>query len=235
MMKILLKRSDETIDNQIERLWTKVQGLLIFSKGYFMERYPSNTKEKAEIKVDRKVNKVVTGGVKTQKPSYLKEALGAFFVNDLKDLKHFVIFDVLIPKTKDIVSDLIDETKNMILFGDSRSHSNGSRVRSGYGNGTYVSYSSLSKPSSPKSPTSNNLAFDEVIFEEKGDAEEVLSSLCELVDRYQKASVGDLYDLTGRPTSYTDYDYGWTNLSSASTKRVREGYFIDLPKAQPLN
>ena len=69
--------------------------------------------------------------------------------------------------------------------------------------------------------------FDDIILDSRGEAEEVLSHLVDLVDDYGMASVADLYDLVGITSNFTDNKYGWTNLSSASVSRVRDGYLID--------
>ena len=79
------------------------------------------------------------------------------------------------------------------------------------------------------------LNFDDIILESRGEAEEVLSHLLELVENYGVASVADLYELVGITGSFTDNKYGWTNLSTASVSRVRDGYLLNLPNATPID
>ena len=75
----------------------------------------------------------------------------------------------------------------------------------------------------------------DIIIENRGEAEDVLSRMDELIDQYGLVSVADLYDLVGINGNYTDNKYGWFNIRTASVVRVRDGYMIKLPKAVPLN
>lgn len=70
----------------------------------------------------------------------------------------------------------------------------------------------------------------------RGEAEEVLSQMEAMLDRYKLVRVADLYDMAGITHDYTDNDYGWTNLRSADIVRTRDGwYMIRLPRAVPID
>jgi hypothetical protein len=71
-------------------------------------------------------------------------------------------------------------------------------------------------------------------LESGAEADEVIARLDELIDVYGMASVADLYDLVGISGQYTDNKYGWTDVSSASRIRVRDGYLLKMPRAKPL-
>lgn len=43
-----------------------------------------------------------------------------------------------------------------------------------------------------------------------------------------------MYDLCGMTCNYTDNKYGWKSLARADISRVRDGYMIKLPKAEPI-
>ena len=75
----------------------------------------------------------------------------------------------------------------------------------------------------------------DIILDNRGEAEEVLLRMDEIVATYGTVSVADLYDLVGITGAYTDNKYGWTDIRSASVVRVRDGYMIKLPRALPLN
>ena len=77
--------------------------------------------------------------------------------------------------------------------------------------------------------------YDDIILDNRGEAEEVLSRMDELIDTYGLVSVADFYDLVGVTGNYTDNKYGWTDIRSASVIHVRDGYRIKLPKALPIN
>ena len=63
--------------------------------------------------------------------------------------------------------------------------------------------------------------FDDIVLDSRGEAEEVLSTLVDLVEDYGVASVADLYDLVGIESTFVDTKYGWTNLSSLYKPRKR--------------
>ena len=85
----------------------------------------------------------------------------------------------------------------------------------------------------PRTRTGYN--YDDIILETRGEAEEVLERMEELIETYGIVSVADLYDLVGITGNYTDNKYGWTNIRNAEPVRVRDGYMLKLPKALPIN
>ena len=72
------------------------------------------------------------------------------------------------------------------------------------------------------------------MLESRGEAEEVITRMDELIETYGVVSVADLYDLVGKTCEYTDNKYGWTNVRNAEPIRVRDGWMLRLPKALPL-
>ena len=77
--------------------------------------------------------------------------------------------------------------------------------------------------------------YDEIVLESRGEAEEVLERMDDLLDNYGIVSVAAFYDLVGITGNYTDNKYGWTSLRNASVQRLRDGYLLKLPKALPLD
>lgn len=77
--------------------------------------------------------------------------------------------------------------------------------------------------------------FDEIILENRVEAEEVLDRLFERIEEYGTATVADLYDLVGMTGDYTDNKYGWTGLATASVSRTKGGYVLDLPRPEVLD
>ena len=197
-----------------------------------IENYQSNSyrskKEATEIQQTeekKKVEKVVVGSVKTKKKSGLGKLFGNFVSEDAQDIKSYLFRDIVVPTIKKTISDTVD----MILYGgSSKSRTSASRV-------SYRSYYDEPRTRSVRDvrPTVG-YSYDDVIVESRGDGEEVLSRMNELIDTYQIVSVADLYDLVGLTGNYTDNKYGWTNLSTAEVVRVREGYKLDLPRPMPI-
>lgn len=204
--------------------------------------FPSNarSKKKQPVRVeDKKVEKVIRGTAVKRKKPLGKKFAETFLGDDLESVSSYIIHDVLIPAAKSTISDMVQGGIEMLLFGEKQ----GSRTRRD-GNRSYVSYNSYSsrrpdtRDSGRREVSSRNRAkhnFDEIVLDSRGEAEEVLSCLVDMVIDYGEATVADLYDMVGVTGNFTDNKYGWTDLSSASVSRVREGYLLNLPKVRLLD
>jgi hypothetical protein len=178
---------------------------------------------------------VTRGAVTQRKEPLLYKIFGGESARNIGD---YIMWDVLIPAAKSTITDIITNTIEMIFYGEGSSRSTGRHIRRDRTR-SFVSYSSLYDNKSKETPTrSRNRSrhrFDDIIIETRGDAEEVLSQLVELIDMYNVASVSDFYDSVGLTSEFTDHKYGWDNLSKAHIYPVRGGYVIDLPKPFPLD
>lgn len=193
-------------------------------KGNSFKERAGNTEEPKA-----KREKVVTGLVKQSKRSRLRSS---FFSNDGKNIGEYLIFDVIIPSAKDLISGLVTKGINMLLFG---AESNRQSRPTAFGTASYVNYNAISRNQAPAQRSSSRVYSDDLIFAERSDAEEVLNQMCDAIEAYGIVSVFDLYDLAGLPVEHTDNKYGWKNLASASIVRVRDGYMLKLPTPKPIN
>lgn len=185
----------------------------------------------------KKVDKVVSGSVKTKKKSSLSKFTDTFIEEDKDTVVGYLLSEVLIPSFKKMVSDTIKTGIDKMLYGDaevSRSNSPASKISySKY----YNDKSSYSRSSStaPVANRRDTYEYNNIVLETRGDAEAVLMGMDDIIAKYEIVSVADLYDLVGIAGSYTDYKYGWTDIRSARIERVRDGYVIRMPKALPLD
>lgn len=194
--------------------------------------YKSNSHKSKEQNVpavqDKKVEKVVTGSVQAKKQSGLQKVSNLFIPEDVDDVKSYVFEDIVVPAVKDIVLDTVKaflgvngrsgDRKTPAARVSYGSYYNGNRSRDREAARNRISYD-----------------FDDIILDNRGDAERVLVTMDELIDTYGLVSVGDFYDLVGVSGNYTDNKYGWTDLRTARVEHVRGGYLIKLPKASPLD
>lgn len=202
-----------------------------------MEDYRPNShksKEAAQVPAERKkLDKVVSGDVTVKKKSSVHKFTDVFISEDVSNVKSYILMDVLVPAIKKAVSDIVTNGIDMILYGG-----NGSVKKRT--NGSYISYNNYSDRrredhSYGTTTTRTGYSYDEISIPSRGEAEEVLTRMDELIDTYGIVSVADFYDLVGVTCNYTDNKYGWTNIRNAEVVRVRDGYKIKLPKALPLN
>ena len=76
---------------------------------------------------------------------------------------------------------------------------------------------------------------NDFIFDTRGDAEDILYALTELINsEYGFASVADLNGLIGSVSNFTDTKYGWTDLKDATIIYSPKGYLLVLPKVEVL-
>ena len=193
-----------------------------------MENYTaSSTLSKQEADIPKKkVEKVVTGTVKIRKKSLFSKIWHSMVQGDMNSIARYIYEDVLIPTFKKSVQDSVD----ILLYGEGGKSKRGPSSR--------ISYNSIydDRRSSKREPRfSPGYDFDEIILETRGEAEEILAKLDEIIDAYGVATVLDFYDMLELTGRHTDNKYGWTDLKSAKVDRVRGGFVIRFPRALPID
>lgn len=184
---------------------------------------PSGDKKKDEIKP------VARG--KTKKKTFGERIAENFLATDREEIKEHLLFDWLIPGIKNAVEDII----HMLLYGEATDP----RIRRKRGESRVerVPYNSIYDGKRRRDdeyiPRKRNRS-PELIFDTRQDAEEVLSTLFEYVDDYGVATMKDLYSLADMPTDHTMYKWGWYDLREATVVKVREGFLLKMPKAEPI-
>lgn len=211
-----------------------------------MEEFPSNSKivQKPEEEPEpKKVEKVVEGTVVRRKKPWHKKVAALFVGDDMQTVGQYLTFEVLLPAIKDTIVDVATQGVERMFYGEVRSvHRKGPRHNSS----NYTNYTSYSRyqtqaerrpgrPEISKRARANH-DFDEIILKTRGEAQEVIDRLYDLVAKYDSASVADLYDLVGASSAYTDDKWGWTDLRGAGATRLSRGggYLLDLPQPELL-
>jgi hypothetical protein len=216
--------------------------IIIKKESINMSEYKSNShkareeeKQQVEIIEKKKIQPVAKG--KTKKKSEVKKFADIFVAEDVTSVKNYIINDVLIPAAKKAISDIVTNGIDMLLYGEAKGRSrdrdrSSSRV-------SYTKYYERGRESERdydrRTTRRSVYDYDDIILDTRGEAEEVLNRMDDLIDAYGMVSVADLYDLVGISGNYTDNKYGWTNLRNATVQRVRDGYLLKLPKALPFD
>lgn len=195
-----------------------------------MNEYPSNSyKSKGETEPkpeDRKIEPVVSHEVKTRKKGPMQKFADAFIAEDLSSVKSYVFKELLIPGIKRMFLSSLE----MLLNGKGYSSSKKDRQI------TTVSYRDYYEQQ--KKPTAYEnvyLDFDDIIFEDRGDAEYVRDQMLDILQRYRVVRVSDMFELSRRPSPYTGNNYGWTDMTLARIVPVRGGYMIKMPRPVPID
>ena len=81
---------------------------------------PNSHKYKQETQAakDKKVEKVVSGTVKTRKKNELQRTAGSIISEGTKNLKSYILMDVLVPAVKDAIEDIFVNGIRIILRGE---------------------------------------------------------------------------------------------------------------------
>ena len=194
----------------------------------------NNANKPAEQK---RAQKVISGTATIKKKTGLSKFASDFISEDAGSVKDFVLYDILVPSAKRAISEMFKGAIDIFLYGKTSAN----KPSGPAGN---ISYNRMYKPQVNSYMNQNTMphqnrstySYNNIVLPNRADAELVLDSMFEILDQYGMVRVADLYDLVGETGSYTDNNYGWTNLSEAHVARLNEGgYWIKLPRAIPIN
>lgn len=203
-----------------------------------ISEFPSNSEtSKKNVPNEKDISPVVSSGAVRRKKSLRRQFKETFVSGDARTAIQYVVLDVLLPAAKDMVVEAGSQGIEKLIFGESRRRGASSPQAGPTG---YVSYNRMSSGRSSGSQRAISRQgrarhnFDEIVLDQRAEAEEVIDRLFDLVSRYESASVADLYELVGLPATHTDNKWGWTELQGAGVSRIRGGYLLDLPEPEPF-
>lgn len=207
--------------------------------------------EGAKELVKHKMISPVGRTAKIRKKNIFQKMAASLFGQGQSGVGNYILLDVLIPAAKDTIQDMVTTGIEMMLFGEStgrtrRRHSNDK---------SYITYGSYFRQ--PGRGRGNNYTtgvrdarrndyirvepfynrLDGISFESRGEAEEVLDALVNLLEEYEEVSIADFYDISGlsNMSEYTDNAWGWTSLGQARITHTRAGWEIDFPRPIQLD
>ena len=198
----------------------------------FKERQAGKVADKKESKGSKDPepkHKVVKSAVKVKKKNFFTDL---FLPEDVQNAKDYIMQDIIIPLIKKGLSETLDS----ILYPDGRGRRHSDR-------GTRVSYASYydddRRPSrrerERESSRKRNRSFENVIFETKGEALDVLDEMERSIEKYGQVTLREFYELVDVPGRYTDVNYGWRDLRNVDACRDRGGYSLNLPSPETLD
>lgn len=182
---------------------------------------------------------VVTGKTTIKKKSEGKKFIETFFKGDASQVRDSIWLDVIAPAIRDMIWGALERAGKGIIYGDFSSDRR--RDERGSIPATRVDFTRYSKDrrrDEYRDRVSNDLyEYGEVFVESRRDAEAILDRLYELFDRYQWASVAQLYELANLRAKYTDHNYGWreSDRNRITIAPTRGGYLIKMPAPRPFD
>ncbi len=202
--------------------------------------YQSNSHKSKEEKAttpDKKVEKVTTGVVVEKKPTLGQKFKNLFFGGEFRGASKYIAGDVLLPAFRNLLVDATTKGVERVVYGEStqsrrRPVDYGSRVQ--YSNPLNMQRDRARLPDQAIRSRQPRRDLNDFVLASREDAALVLERLIDILDKYEVASVADLYDLTGLPSSHVDNKWGWTYLNNAEIRQVRNGYLLDLPPTEEI-
>lgn len=181
--------------------------------------YPSNSDKSKDISPVAKA--------RVRHESTTKKVIGEIIKEDARSVGETVLWDVVVPTVKNLISDVITRGIDSMLYGDSRP----TRSRSGYSD--YSGYSRpkdrRDRPVERRERRSSRISEperNEIIFDTRSDASDVIDRMSDLIDQYGQASLADLNALIGASSNFIDDNWGWTDMGSFNIRQVRDGFML---------
>jgi len=208
-----------------------------------MEDYGNNSiKATEQASKETKNAPVTTNVIVKDNNRFLKK----IFANDAKSTASTITNEVVIPGTKNLIVNILKRTIDFLFNGTSApaannrfsyydvwSSQNPNRVS--YGQSVFgIQQPSTMNNGMTVAQRSSIFSASNIVFPDRGPAEEVLARMREIISRYGMVSILDFNELIGQKTSVQQNKYGWKDLSMATVSSVAEGYIINFPRVVPL-
>lgn len=206
------------------------------------EEMPGNRISKPEETPREKLKPVAQATRKTS----IGSKVANFFAEDLRGVADYLIQDVILPATKDLIVDMVRQGIERTVYGESAPRSRRSFGPSSRG-GSYTNYSRFSYSSPRRDPDIGpgdrrevsrrsrvNHDFSEIVVGSRGEALDILEGLDKQLGQFGVVTVADFYDLAGITAEFVDESWGWADLRSATVRQTRAGFICDLPRPVSL-
>ena len=204
---------------------------------------PNNSfkhKEKKAPEPPKEIPEFVPGSVMESKVPIAKKLAGILFSEDIKTVKSYIFSDVVVPTLKDLLFKAITQGADVTIYG--RGGSKPSAGTSKYGNASYTPYWQGPNKKPTTSYERRSVDVTEISFNSRRLAMDVLEEMKAVVEQYGNISVLGFHSIVEQKTgflpssSWTDNDFGWTDLSGVGTRMISGGrYILTLPEAVPLD
>ena len=184
----------------------------------------------------KKVEKVVSGKATVKSKGGVAKLAEAFFAEDIHKVKEYVVKEIVVPTIKDTIWTIIARGSERMLYGAAGHAPKNSKLGYLNYNGLFNKANSSAPSGSSSTNTNNQYSVDNIILEDRGDAERVLEAMKAYIAEYGAVSISELYEFIGEPIGeYTTTRWGWRSLNTAGIMRTSNGgYKLDLPRAISL-
>lgn len=212
-------------------------GLTTFNNSYAAKSSLAQTPVESKPKLGGQIQ----GGVSLKRKTPGQRFTETFLNNgDVKTVGQTILLDVIVPALKEMIFSAGRDALSMFLWGDTRpsgktSWSSGGIVRD-YSRSSISSISrSNDRVRTDISRLEDSPRYNNLVFEIRGDAENILWNMREYINTYDDIQIIKLYELVREqtgvdiPMTSQDAKFGWSDLTNAHVRQVRGGYLLELP------
>lgn len=195
---------------------------------------PGNAKSEQPQVVKPEATKVVTGDVKVQKKKLGAKFREVFLGADIKQVSRYVITDVIIPATRDMIFDMFMKGVGRTVYGE-----RGGRPGAGFGmpqknyaqpvNRGFQGIQSVPFAQKAFPPPQESMSSDGYLLQNREDAEAIIDQMNDYIRMYQAVTLYDLKQMLGFTPEPVDNTWGWTNLRGGQIKQNSQGWVMELP------
>ena len=208
------------------------------------------TEPRTIIKPNSQTNQPETKGkIYTKEPTFKEKLRRSFMKEDIKSVRDYVLFDVLIPNVKKSVFDMVMGALGQTLgIQIPKSYSSAFGNSNNRATSAYRDYTAISSRARDPIRERSTVEYDryrvrDIIFESKEEALSILELMTDICDANHAVSVFTFFEKAhireGNP--YTNRRWGWRSLNSVYVTDVEcddfesgIGYIIDFPEPRPI-
>lgn len=196
----------------------------------------NNSKKAQTAQEPKKIEPVVKGPVTLKKPSAMARLKNKFLAGDAKQTADYVGSNVVVPGVKQLLLNTLTNGLSMLIMGTAGRQQNTYNNGNYYGGRSYPYYASYmqnipQQPQQPPPPKNYGVAdYNNIVFSSYSDADQALSTMIDILERYQWVSINDYYELAGLTAPFTSVNYGWNDLSNTHIVPANGGYVLTLPR-----
>jgi hypothetical protein len=197
-----------------------------------MDEYPAQSHKSRE---QRQIQPVTTGEARIREAPWGRKLRENFIQASAPSVWRTMLWDVLLPGARDVISDGLHEGVDLFLSG--RGNGGGFRRTNRYG-GSSQSLISKHNPDralggrpqreAPDARDRHDMNVYEI--DSRVEAEEVLTQMNMLIDEYDICTFADFLQMVRITPAHTDYKFGWESIADSRVIHSRGSYYLDLPR-----
>lgn len=187
-----------------------------------MTNYPGNSNKPKETQ-KKNIKPAVKKRTRTKKKGFFSRWANMLIVDGARDN---ALEELIIPTIDNAIISIVG-----YFFGGKKASSSSSKTP------YRQAYQERDTHPINKTGLAKSFTYDDILFDDRNDAEAVIEGMDECIKQYGIVSVLDMYDLANIPLNgnYTARNYGWTNIRAARIIRMSDGYLLKMPRPMPID